>query len=421
MGTLLRFNLKLLKARAGVNALVETGTGHGQSVIWALVAGFESLASVEQDAQTHQAAVANLRKAPHVQLQLGDSCEFLAAVPAASPVPRLFFLDAHFTGGADFKGHEAYFESARHARSFPLLEELDILRSKDVARDWIVIDDARLYVEGPFAEGECPAWARQWTQRPQLDARLAGFSATHDLHVLRQDHGYLVLVPKGQAQHLRDVVLVRPGDPPGKPLRVYPDVPGVTSISMQRRMADARFATRYFSGFGLDIGGGIDSLALFAEFFPLAKGITPYDVEQGDAQLLGNVDDDTFDFVYSSHCLEHLRDPAEALANWIRVTRPGGYLTVQVPDEDLYEQGKWPSRFNSDHKLTFTMHKRKSWSPVSVNVLDLLARFSDKAGIHSVMLLDQGFRYRMVGTGFDQTRTPLAECGIEFVLRKHTG
>ncbi len=213
-------------------------------------------------------------------------------------------------------------------------------------------------------------------------------------------------------------MLIRPEDAARQQLVVRPNIPGVTSISILRRVHDARFATRYFRGDGIDVGGGIDSLALFTEFFPLIHSLFIYDQQHGDAQLLRNVADVSFDFLYSSHCLEHMRDPVEAMNNWVRVVKPGGHLVVQVPDEDLYEQGVWPSRFNRDHKATFTMHKTKSWSPVSVNVLNLLCGLSDRAQIVSVELLDQGYRYGLQGKGFDQTRTPMAEAGIEFVLRK---
>lgn len=419
MGSLHRFNLKLLKARLGVDSIIETGTGHGKSLLWAHQSGITHIASVEQDPATLEVARGNLKEVPQVRLSLGDTAGFLREQPQAGESPRLFFLDAHFAGGADYKGQAAYMESLKHPRSFPLLEEIAILKTKDLRRDCILIDDARLYVSGSFGSGACPEWARQWGQREALDAALAGLRETHDVHLLRQDHGYFLLLPKGQGGDFRDYVRVTPGDPPHNgEVMVSANVPGVTSISMQRRLADSRFATRYFKGFGLDVGGGSDTLAAFSEFFPLARGITPYDMPNGDAQLLANVEDDSFDFLYSSHCLEHLRDPAQALSNWIRVVKPGGYLTVQVPDEDLYEQGHWPSRYNSDHKLTFTIRKAKSWSPVSVNVLDLLSGFSGAVAIQSVSLLDQGFRQGLVKTGFDQTRTPLCESGIEFVLQK---
>lgn len=212
--------------------------------------------------------------------------------------------------------------------------------------------------------------------------------------------------------------LIRPEHAARQSHTFRPNIPGVTSISILRRVHDARFATRYFRGNGLDVGGGIDSLALYKEFFPLARHVFVYDQVHGDAQKLDNVAEASFDFLYSSHCLEHLRDPHEALDNWVRVVKPGGYLVIQVPDEDLYEQGNWPSRFNGDHKLSFTIFKTKSWSPVSVNVLDLLQALGDRVQTVSIELLDHGYRYELQGRGVDQTRTPLAEAGIEFVLRK---
>jgi len=199
-------------------------------------------------------------------------------------------------------------------------------------------------------------------------------------------------------------------------LNVVSGVGGGTALSMQRRTHDSRFATRYFVGHGIDIGGGHDSLALYTELFPLIRYVIIYDAPQGDAQMLANVDDQTFDFLFSSHCLEHVRDPVEALANWIRVVKPGGHLVISVPDEDLYEQGVWPSTFNTDHKLTFTLCKKTSWSPVSVNVFGLLSQFADKVKPLSVITTDHSYRYRL--SRFDQTQTPLSECAIEFVLKK---
>jgi SAM-dependent methyltransferase len=211
---------------------------------------------------------------------------------------------------------------------------------------------------------------------------------------------------------------IRPQDADQQQLVLRGNVFGVTSISMSRRAHDARFATRYFRGDGIDVGGGIDSLALCRELFPLIRHMFTYEQEHGDAQLLANVADGSFDFLYSSHCLEHLRDPVEALRNWLRAVKPGGHLVVDVPDEDLYEQGNWPSKFNSDHKMTFTLSKRTSWSPVSVNVLDLVREVSDQAAPLSIAVMDHCYRYQLHGRGFDQTRTPMAESAIEIVLRK---
>src|SRR5260221_12495855 len=94
--------------------------------------------------------------------------------------------------------------------------------------------------------------------------------------------------------------------------------------------------------------------------------VRTWDLEDGDAQVMAGVPDDEFDFVHSSHCLEHLRDPNAALLQWVRIVRPGGFVIVTVPDEDLYEKGNWQSRYKSDQKWTFNVPQPLSWSPRSL-------------------------------------------------------
>lgn len=119
----------------------------------------------------------------------------------------------------------------------------------------------------------------------------------------------------------------------------------------------------YLLGRILDIGAGLDPITIDAEVF---------DKDQGDAQEVHlYFPNESFDTVFSSHCLEHMVNPLEAIKSWFSLVKPGGYLIVLVPDEDLYEQGHFPSIFNSDHKATFTISKSNSWSPVSINCLNL--------------------------------------------------
>lgn len=118
-----------------------------------------------------------------------------------------------------------------------------------------------------------------------------------------------------------------------------------------------------FQGKGLDIGAGGDTIS------PSARS---FDVEDGDANRIDEYFSEPFDYVFSSHCLEHMKNPSDALQRWWNLVKPGGHLIFLVPDEDLYEQGYWPSVFNDDHKFTFTLKKESSWSPVSINVLDLI-------------------------------------------------
>lgn len=187
-----------------------------------------------------------------------------------------------------------------------------------------------------------------------------------------------------------------------------------TSKATTRRLHDSRFATQYFVGSGLDIGSGNDPLSQYQEFYPLTGAIFSWDLPQGDAQFVATVPDETFDFVHSSHCLEHMKDPKIALHHWLRILKPAGYLICVVPDEDLYEQGYWPSRFNPDHKHTFTLFKKESWSPVSINLLTLLSELDC-----SVVKLERlTATYRQALTQMDQTLNPVGECAIEFILQK---
>jgi len=61
------------------------------------------------------------------------------------------------------------------------------------------------------------------------------------------------------------------------------------------------------------------------------------------------------DAVFSSHCLEHIADYRQALAEWFRVLKPGGHLVIVVPHQFLYEKRTGlPSRWNEDHKRFYT-------------------------------------------------------------------
>jgi SAM-dependent methyltransferase len=133
-------------------------------------------------------------------------------------------------------------------------------------------------------------------------------------------------------------------------------------------------------GSGIDIGCGPD---------PILPHVDRFDREHGDANEITRHVTKRYDFVFSSHTLEHMRDPYAALREWFALVKPGGHLIVLVPDEDLYEQGAFPSVFNDDHRFTFTLSKQKSWSPRSVNVLELVR--SVPGELVSATLQDHGY------------------------------
>jgi SAM-dependent methyltransferase len=153
------------------------------------------------------------------------------------------------------------------------------------------------------------------------------------------------------------------------------------------RLRGDEFKREYLSGRVIDIGCGPD---------PVMPHAVPFDVEHGDAQsILDYFPPESFECVHSSHCLEHMRDVERALAQWWALVKPGGYLIIVVPHEDLYEQGAWPSLFNSDHKATFNLRRRGAWSPVSLD-LDALVRRLPAAEIIDACVQDDGLDYRLL-------------------------
>jgi SAM-dependent methyltransferase len=188
--------------------------------------------------------------------------------------------------------------------------------------------------------------------------------------------------------------------------------------SIGRRIRDTRYVTRFLVGDGVDIGGKPDPLTLHRHLLPLMEEVRVWDLEDGDAQFMSGVDDCSYDFIYSSHTLEHMNDPIVAFENWFRILRPGGHMVISVPDEDLYEQGDFEKSFNRHHKHSFTILKSESWSEKSINVTELVASLGSSAQLILVNLEDTHYRYDI--PKFDQTRAPLVESAIDLVIRRRT-
>ena len=166
-------------------------------------------------------------------------------------------------------------------------------------------------------------------------------------------------------------------------------------------MRGQAFLKKYFSGKIIDIGAGEDLVC---------DGAEKFDQDDGDANHITRYRNmNTYDTVHSSHCLEHMYEPEKALLEWWKIIKPGGYLVLVVPDEDLYEQGYWPSHFNRDHKATFTISNKKSWSPVSFNILELVSSLPNSK-IISAEIQDKYYEYNL------QTKLPLSQIVKKYPL-----
>ncbi|HZS59903.1 MAG TPA: methyltransferase domain-containing protein [Gemmatimonadaceae bacterium] len=151
--------------------------------------------------------------------------------------------------------------------------------------------------------------------------------------------------------------------------------------SKTNRVRDAEFVATYFAGSVLDIGSGPD---------PVVPHAQPFDRDHGDAnEILRYLGGASFDTVHSSHCLEHMNDTRHTLDQWWSLVRPGGYLIITVPDEELYEQGFWPSQFNVEHRATFRLGGAPR-SPVSHDFRTLLSSLPD-AELIDVRRQDAGY------------------------------
>jgi predicted SAM-dependent methyltransferase len=191
---------------------------------------------------------------------------------------------------------------------------------------------------------------------------------------------------------------------------------GGTSLALDRRLRDPRFAEEYFVGRGIDIGAGPNSLEAQDRHFPKMVSCRSWDLQDGDAHAMNGLEPESFDFIYSSHCVEHLENPIGALLRWIALLKPGGYLVVVVPEWELYEHRRWPSQYNGDHKFAWQIIRPQDVAPHIVAVADL-CRTLGFAGMETVKIerLERGFR---PGEPGDQTADGSCEAGIEFVLRR---
>ena len=118
-----------------------------------------------------------------------------------------------------------------------------------------------------------------------------------------------------------------------------------------------RAALAFCRGHGVDVGAGD---------WPL-PGAIPVDLKSGGEAMA--LPAGRFDYVFSSHCLEHLADPVGALLHWKSRLRPGGCLFLYLPHPDMVY---WRPQHNRKH-----LH---SWRPKQLRRLLADLGFVDVIG-----------------------------------------
>lgn len=130
-------------------------------------------------------------------------------------------------------------------------------------------------------------------------------------------------------------------------------------------------ALHFCVGVGLDIGGGK---------WPL-PGAVSIDLTSGQDAM--HLPAGVFDYVFSSHCLEHLVNPVAAIEHWQSRIRPGGVLFLYLPHPDMEY---WLPQNNRKH-----LH---SWLPAQIEKLLVDLGFID------VLVSERDLAWSFAAVGF---------------------
>ena len=210
MGTLKKHNLQELRHEYDLINYVETGTGEGECLEYAMRFPFEKFYSVEIYDQIYDRNVEKFETLSQTYrreciLFHGSSREKLPEIISDLDGPTLFFLDAHFPG-ADFR-YERYDAEENEDIRVPLKSELEvILKNRDASADVFIIDDLWLYEEGQYEAGSLSSHLeKHFPGQGYTREKLAGnqtskfiydlFSKTHKITKDSRDQGYLILTP----------------------------------------------------------------------------------------------------------------------------------------------------------------------------------------------------------------------------------
>ena len=136
-----------------IKNFVETGTGKAE-VVQTVVEADDTLNihTIEVIPEIFNKNKINFSYLKDVNWHLGTSFDILPEILPDLKGTTLFWMDAHFPG-ADF-GLSSYGDEKDDDKRLPLKKELEtIVSNRDVTNDVFVIDDQRIYEDGPFGDG----------------------------------------------------------------------------------------------------------------------------------------------------------------------------------------------------------------------------------------------------------------------------
>ena len=205
MGDLRIFNLRELKEKFNLKYFVETGTLFGEGVDHAFNHGFDDVYSIEIDTELYDRAITKYAFNAGVNIIHGSSHEKIKDLLSLDG-NCLFWLDAHFPSADCNK--KSYTDEIDMEIRAPLQTEIELLsQRKNKYKDVIIADDFWLYnTEHKYESGDIESHMRSIGQnitRKELVGDVNdrffydNFSDTHDLQIVANHQGYMIISPKG--------------------------------------------------------------------------------------------------------------------------------------------------------------------------------------------------------------------------------
>lgn len=193
MGSIRRFNIAELQALNGAKCFFETGTWKGDGLAYACRYSFTKLYSSEIVESLAEKAAERFASDPRVKIIADSSESALVNYVDQENSSFIFWLDAHFPGAEE--GLSGYNEYSDELTKLPLQRELEIIAAKRTGgQDIILIDDLRIYEEGPFQNGNLPDKVIPPKNR-NIDFAFNLFGQSHAIIRSFKDEGYLILLP----------------------------------------------------------------------------------------------------------------------------------------------------------------------------------------------------------------------------------
>jgi tRNA splicing endonuclease len=194
MGSILHHDIDKYIKNYEINLFIETGTGLGNSFQHAQKFDFKKLFTIEMVDELYLFSSTNLKKdnSFFIHAESKDGLRnVISQIDTSDKI--LFWLDAHFPG-ADF-GLSNYHDIVDTKLRIPLEEELKtIVEKRDCSKDVFIIDDLRIYEDGPFEDG---VWVeRELLGGEGIDFIFEIFSTTHQIYRDYRDQGYIIVTPK---------------------------------------------------------------------------------------------------------------------------------------------------------------------------------------------------------------------------------